>query len=253
MDLLRSCYSGRIQFVRGSPTTTAAARWYFAAPSALPFPHPHNFGSPTWDYYHPMPTPIGWDSTFRTRYYNGRRTNTSRGTTYAGPLDYFVNGAPGPAPLERGVNGTPVECLQPPFGLALGGASVPVVASKGGKLLGGQVVSSITPGIPCVACSGITPATLTVSLSGFVAPYTAFNGTFSLSQVSPCTWTFQISPSQLVEVQRLFGPDTWLLNTFDTLVSGAWQLATPDCVSPVSLPIVFSTMGGSATQFLSAP
>lgn len=121
MDLLRSCYSQNVMYFNGDPSQVTKCRWYFAARTAKPFPAPHAFGSPTWDTVHPTSTTLGWDATSSRSYYNGKRSNTSDGTSFAGPLDFFQNGADTLADLDRGVNGTPVVCLRSPVGVALGG------------------------------------------------------------------------------------------------------------------------------------
>lgn len=110
-------------FVKDDPTQKTKCRWYFASPTAIPFPVPHAFGSPTWDTEHPTPTSLGWDATSSRTYFNGKRSNTTRGQSFAGPLAYFQGGADDPSDLERGVNGTPVECLKRPFGIALSGSA----------------------------------------------------------------------------------------------------------------------------------
>lgn len=121
MDFLRSCYSQLVSYRKDDPSQQFIGQWYFCDPRALPFPGPHAFGSPTWDTEHPTETTLGWDATSFRFYYNGRRLNTSDGTKFAGPQDYFVNGQPDVPGLERGVNGTPVECLKRPLGKAIGG------------------------------------------------------------------------------------------------------------------------------------
>jgi hypothetical protein len=121
MDLLRSCSSQLIRFVKGDPTQTALATWYRCKPGAKAFPGIHSFGSPVWDQERNLETQIGFQATSARTYYDGRRKNTSDGTNFAGPAKFFVEGADSPALLLRGVNDTPSDCLRRPLGIAKGG------------------------------------------------------------------------------------------------------------------------------------
>lgn len=127
MDMGRSCYTRKMKFVRGDQSQTFLATWYFAAASAKPFPGFHLFSSAVWDIVHPTPVTLGDSENFQKKWSTGRRFNRSDGTTFAGPLEDFLEGAAAPGDLPRGTGGTPVVCLKDPFGLALGGEDVPVV------------------------------------------------------------------------------------------------------------------------------
>lgn len=136
MDYLRSCYKRRMRFVRGDPDTFAPVTWYFCAPTAVPFPGVHRFGSANWDSTRNLATDLGDDAQRRPTYYNGRILNRSDGKTFAGPRSAFESGASIIGELPRAVDGTPVECLQGPFGVMLGGSDIPVSPGKGGLRLG---------------------------------------------------------------------------------------------------------------------
>lgn len=144
MDLLRSCSKQLMMPVANSPLTKVLATWYRAAPTATVFPGEHSFGSPVWDSEHPTTTTLGFDANAPRIYYNGKRENASDGTRFAGPADYFVNGAPALALLPRGVNETPVECLLPPWGLVTGGQAIPVIAAAGGLRTGGSATAPVS-------------------------------------------------------------------------------------------------------------
>lgn len=139
MDLARSCYKRKMRWNRFDQNDVVMATWYFCKPGALPFPAPHRFPSSNWNTFHPESWPLGDSEQYPRTYFSGRRTNRSAGVSFAGPLEYFQEGQPGPLPpLQRGSDGTPVECLTPPFGLALGGQSLPVSLAEGGLALGGS-------------------------------------------------------------------------------------------------------------------
>lgn len=157
MDFLRSCSSQAISFVEHDPTQQALATWYVAAPTALVFPTEHAFGSPVWDTVHPTATTLGFDATTPRVYYNGRRTNASDGTTFAGTASFFQIGAPSRAPLERGVNETPVECLRAPFGIVTGGLCVPIVPAGGGLRTGGSCTAPVAVATTLRYWSWFTP------------------------------------------------------------------------------------------------
>ena len=122
-DFLRSCYSQNVMYDASDPTKKYKATWYFTKPGALPFPGLHSFGSPTWDWVHPFPTTIGFDASSPRSYYNGRRLNISDGNSFAGPMEYFLDGQSSASPLQRGDDGTPAACILRPAGFALGGIS----------------------------------------------------------------------------------------------------------------------------------
>jgi hypothetical protein len=170
MDLLRSGYKRDMRFVRDDPGPVVEAIWYRCAPSALPFPGPHRFGSGNWDTVHPSPSDLGDQDDLLRTYYNGRRLNSSDGRSFAGPLEFFQEGADGPALLPRGGDGfTPVECIRPPFGIVKGGLSVPTVGDLGGVIKSG---TSTTPANPLVCSTFTTTLTATVlSGTGTAAPF----------------------------------------------------------------------------------
>lgn len=235
MDFCRSGYTGFVQYVEGDPSAVTLARWYIAAPTATAFPVPHAFGSPIWDEVAYTPT-LGWITRPSKRnYYDGRRVNTSDGTRFAGPIEFFQRGAPGPGTLRRGVNGTPVECLTPPYGIALGGRAVPAHAVAGGVKLGGRAVPPPTPGFPCAYCGTYTPATCVVTISGASGPVAFLNGTWPCNQagiISPCLWPGTATPAGFVNVQRI-NASTWNVQCGDYLGNTAlYQAMVADCITP---------------------
>ena len=121
MDVLRSCYTRKMRYVKGDISKTFDATWYFAAETALPFPGFHLFSSAVWDTVHPTAVTLGDSESFSRRWYNGRRLNRSDGRSFAGPKECFLQGAPAPGDLDRAFDGTPVVCLKPPFGEMHGG------------------------------------------------------------------------------------------------------------------------------------
>lgn len=252
MDLLHSCYRQKISFLKGFPASQAIATWYFCSPNAHAFPEPHSFGSPTWDTDHPTITTLGFDATSSRTYTNGRRTNSSNGQSYAGPLIYFQEGAPARALLPRISNGTPVECVPPPWGLAGGGLLVPLRAGLGGKLAAGQLVAGVVPGMPCINCVGTTPATVRVVLSGFAGGHAFLNGTWTLPQINPCTWFHSFSAFQFIQLLRV-ATNHWQLDASDTFQQAQYELTTPDCVTSCVLPLSLSTIGGDPTAPLLIP
>lgn len=171
-----------MRFFANDPFHLVKATWYRCKPGAKVFPTWHTFTSENWDYSHPTFFPLGDDAFSKRVWYNGRRLNSSDGTTFAGPLEFFQTGAPAPGLLPRSTDGTPVVCLLPPFGKIKGGLCVPVSSGRGGKRKGGFVRQAITPGLPCGNCVGTTPSTCTVTGAGFPAPNAVFNGTFQLNQ-----------------------------------------------------------------------
>lgn len=250
MDFCRSGYTGSMRFVAGDSSIVRHVSWYRCAPTALPFPGPHAFGSQNWDTDKGDFYPIGDANDLPRSYYNGRRINASDGRSFAGPANFFLDGAPAPGAIPRGVDGTPVQCMQPPFGIAKGGLSVPVVPSIGGKLLGGTVVSSgPIPGTPCGNCSGITPAFPVVTIAGATGAETGFNGAWTCTQISACTWGFT-TPVGPILISRLFG-GTWSVNVSDFFpgtTNAFYTQSTSDCVTPLSVPFAFGTRNGLPTS-----
>lgn len=165
MDLSRVCYTRRLRFVNGDPSQVAVATWYRAAPTAEVFPVPHAFGSAIWDTVHKQFYPIGDDDTVRFKWYNGRRVNSSDGSTFAGPLSFFINGADAPAFLPRLVDGTPTECGSFPFGLLFGGSSVDCSAGNGGLLMGGICTGSSGGTVIIPECPNPISTSLTLIVS----------------------------------------------------------------------------------------
>ena len=178
MDLLRSCSTQNIRFVRGDLGAQVPATWYFCHPDALPFPVPHRFGSPVWDVERGEFSALGFNAQAARTYYNGRRLNSTTGNKFAGPIQFFQQGAPGPAALPRGSNGTPVECLSAPFGLLTGGLCSPVTPAVGGLLTGGSCFTTVNP----INCATISHAAVRVTISGATGAFSVHNGaTFSLA------------------------------------------------------------------------
>jgi len=245
MDFLRSCYKQNARFVEGDATRVAQLTWYFCKKTALPFPGVHAFGSSNWDAIHPTPTLLGFDATAKRTYYNGRALNSSRGTAFAGPQAYFVDGAPAPSTLSRGVLGTPTECLLPPFGLAKGGLCVPVNPARGGVFKSGKLISTITPGTPCVFCPGITPSRCIVTIAGCTGANTVWNGTWTAVQVIPCRWRFVQLAGHTLNVVR--GPGTWNVALFVNIVGNTSNYSSgfADCITPGPVAFVNQTGGGS--------
>lgn len=253
MDFLRSCYKQRLRYLANDPTQTEVGTWYFCRSSAKEFPYAHAFGSPTWDTFHPTPTVLGFSATSPRSYYNGRRLNNSDGTTFAGPASWFLHGAPLPVQLPRGADGTPIECLHPPFGLVGGGQVVPVVAVAGGKEAGGQLVQSVIPGVPCSNCGAVTPLTISVTLSGFAGVYSDYNGTFQLvQQSSPCTWFLALAGTHSISANRSPG-GVWSVALTGSIFVCIYSGTSPDCVNPATLNQTFSVAGGDPTCTITAP
>lgn len=253
MDLLRSCYKQRIRFVAGDLATQEVATWYFAAPTAKPFPFDHAFGSPTWDAEHPSFTDLGFNASAPRTYYNGRRLNRSDGTTFAGPASDFRFGAPGPNPLPRGTDETPRVCIPSPTGQMLGGLSVGVAAASGGLRTGGVCVPAMVPGVPCGNCPTVTPLTVTLTLSGFDPAHAWYNGTHTLvQQASPCNWLLT-GPGTL-SINLFRNPsNTWDLFLTGSAIASYYSGVIADCISPGTIAKVFSVIGGDPTVTLSVP
>lgn len=125
MDLLRSCYTQPMRYVADDPSITVPATWYFCKPGAKVFPLPHRYGSGVWDTKHPSPSILGFDDTQKRVYYQGDPLNSSDGTDYAGPAYAFMYGQQPSDTLARATDGTPLECLPPPYGAYGGGSSGP--------------------------------------------------------------------------------------------------------------------------------
>lgn len=171
MDVLRSCSRQKIRFVAGDLAAEEVATWYFAAPTAKAFPEPHAFSSPVWDTIHPMTTAIGFNANASRSYYNGKRTNSSKGQSYAGPLRFFQEGCDEPANLARAMNGTPLQCLDLPAGFWFGGQSVKSTLVSGGTLSGGV---GFTPSVP-LDCS-LVPVTIHCLVLTGTGPFATFVG-----------------------------------------------------------------------------
>ena len=252
MSFLRSCYRQRIMFVAGDPTQTTVATWYRCGPDAKVFPFLSAFGSPTWDTDHPTITEIGFDATTARPWYNGRRINSSLGQTYAGDRLDFLNGAAAPGHIPRAFDGTPVECLQPPFGLAGGGSGVPSNVARGGKVVTGSAGPSVMPGVPCSQCVGVTPLIFRLVLSGFTGANAPVNGTWTMTQnaFNPCAWGNFPTPFGLTVASTSFG---WLVDVVGIGGNALYSGSKVDCVTGVILPQTFSSIGGGATCQLLIP
>lgn len=168
-----------MRYVKGDTSYFFNAFWFFCKPTARAFPGVHRFGSANWDYKRGLPSPLGDDATNRQLYYNGRNLNRSDGTKFAGPQVYFEEGAPGPGTIPRGQDGTPIECLEPPFGKVGGGLCVDVNPGVGGKIGSGKLVTSQIP----LVCGDIP-------LTSVFADQTAGTGIFApfVGQTITMTW-----------------------------------------------------------------
>lgn len=113
MGFARSCYDRPMKFVVGDTSLYATVRWYFAKPTALPFPAMHRFGPAIWDTTRGLVTDLGDDATKKMVYSKGQNMNLSDGTSFAGPIEYFTHGAPAPGAIDRLPGGTPVQCVPP--------------------------------------------------------------------------------------------------------------------------------------------
>jgi len=240
MDLLRSCSKQRLRFIAGDPSFEAIGTWYFAKKSALPFPIPHSFGSPVWDTYHPMSTEIGFNADAPRVWFRGTQQNSSNGTQWAGDLDWFVLGAGAPENLPRGSNGTPVECLAPPFGIASGGEATDTGLSVGGVLSGG---ATFVPVVACSECTGPTPDSLTITLVGFTNGPTNATWTFIQDSVFPCQWNAGSAGISLT-LQRA-GGFFWNLLITDPVGGAGYQGGGVGCIGSFAMTKLFSTAGGN--------
>lgn len=252
--MLRSCYSQSMRYITGDAVTAVQGTWYFADLESKDFPGPHSFGSPTWDTVHPTPTVLGFDATAPRLYYRGNPLNSSDGTQFAGPKDYFLTGQPVAGGIRRGTTGTPAQCLMYPYGLQVAGWASSGIPAKGGKLAGGVAVRAIPPGVPCLACVGVTPLTVTVTLNGFAGIYLPFNGPHVLTQtVIPCRWTVALGGGLSLQMDR--GGLYWQLSCLTPLTSAQylWSVTPPDCVTPGVLIRAFTVIGGGVTCTVSMP
>jgi hypothetical protein len=255
MDFLRSCYSQRIRFVKDDVTKMAVATWYFCKDGSKPFPGDHAFGSPTWDSFHPTITTLGFDAVAARMWTNGRRINSSDGSKFAGPKEFFMSGADAQAPLPRVKNGTPLECVPGNPGLFKGGSVGPPVRGAGALLLGGKLVNGIIPAGPCPFCVGVTPLTITAHIMGMPPPFDFFNGDQQLTNlgvIQPCAWNKILSPGVGLSLTRSVpGWDLFLFTPTNTSEYGG--VFPANCIAPVTLPLIFSSMGAPPTQDISAP
>lgn len=149
MDLGRIGKTQRMRYVAGDPSQVVTAIWYRAKASATAFPVPHAFGNPDWYTDLPDNAPVGMIPQQKPLYYSGAPLNLSEGTTFAGNVEWFQQGAPAPGLLPRCGDGfTPVVCMPGPGGILAGGSAIPVGLATGGKVKSGQaVVPTVT--IPC--------------------------------------------------------------------------------------------------------
>ena len=247
MDLLRSCSKQKLRFIAGDLSQEEIGTWYFAKKTALPFPIPHSFGSPVWDTYHPMPTDIGFNAEAARSWYRGTPLNSSDGTKWAGDLAWFVNGADQAENLPRGSNGTPVECLAPPFGLASGGSCSDTGLSSGGIMSGGECKPGYLPGVPCTYCSTGTPSMVEVSLSGFSGAYAAYTGTHLVPQTAtPCEWFLALAGTLSIFVQRTAG-GVWSVTMTGSPLACIYVGSSSDCLALATLTLIGSTIGGDPT------
>jgi hypothetical protein len=172
MDVGRSCFRQALRFVRNDLGEQVYGTWFRAAPSAKQFPVPHRFGSPVWDLSRGEFSDLGFNAETPAAWVNGARLNSSDGTKWAGPLEYFVEGCPAPAQLPRGSNGTPVECLKAPFGLLTGGLSRQIFPVFGGLKTGGYVTPTTNP----INCATISHASVRAIISGATGVFSVHNG-----------------------------------------------------------------------------
>jgi hypothetical protein len=243
MDLIRSCYSQKVRYRSDDPTLETVCRWSFCVPGADAFPEPHAFGSDIWDSVHPTPTILGFDAEDKRKYYNGRPVNFTDGKSFAGPIDWFVDGQPDATVLPRGCGATPVECLRPPYGLAKSGLRVTAYPAIGGVYKGG---TRKTPAVACSSCPTTTPATLVVTLAGATGPQSVWNGTNTLDQqASPCFWRLELAPFNFIGGSRVF-PNIWLI-VFSVPAgnSATYQGPTADCAAAQVLPLTGQVGGGT--------
>lgn len=239
MDLLRSCSRQTMRYIAGQPAEQAIGTWYFAKKTALPFPIPHSFGSPVWDTFHPMPTDIGFNAEAARTWYRGTPLNSSDGTKWAGDLDWFVNGADQAENLPRGSNGTPVECLAPPFGIASGGTATDTGLSVGGLLSGGK---TFIPAVACSECTGPTPEILSITLTGFTNGPTNATWVFTQDPVFSCLWTAG-SGGVALSLSRA-GGFFWNLTITDGVGAALYQGGGGGCIGSFSMAKLVSTNGG---------
>lgn len=220
-----------MRFFANDPFHLVKATWYRCKPGAKVFPTWHTFTSENWDYSHPSFFPLGDDAFSKRVWYNGRRLNSSDGTTFAGPLEFFQTGAPAPGLLPRSNDGTPVVCLRAPFGTIASGLCVPVRGNRGSTRGGGFFATTVTPGLPCLNCVGTTPASPVITVAGafgFAAP---LNGTWTLIQITPCQWQRIVAPGVVITMARAVG-NQWLPTlgiAFNP--SGFYSSITSDCVT----------------------
>lgn len=228
-----------MRFVKDDVDVFAPVTWFFAADGAKPFPGLHRFGSANWDSTRNEVSDLGDDATVPKTYANGRRLNRSDGRKFAGPILYFLEGAPGEGTIPRGADGTPVECLVPPFGIALGARAVPVIPVRAPFLLGG---SGYAPAVPCSECFGPTPAHVSITLSGFTTP--SLNQLWNLVQdpLSPCQWTAS-SGGNTLTLSRA-GGFFWPLTISDGVGGATYQGSGASCIGSFSMSQLASTIGG---------
>jgi len=233
MDFLRSCYQQKIKFLRDDPMQEENAVWYFASKTAKPFPCLHPFGSPTWDIIHPTHASLGFKEESPRRYYNGRPLNSSRGERFAGLAASFEKGAVSPASLPRALNGTPVECLRPPFGLAL--------SAVGRDVLGTVTSLSLSARSVCgpIVCADV-PATLEADITAATGPWDVHIGSTISLTLAFGVWSGEI------------GVDEARIRLEATCSSGVWSIVAllgfQSASSPanrVCVPVNFSpTLNG---------
>lgn len=238
MDFARSCQRRRMKFSVGGFHATAT--WFFCHPDAKPFPYEHTFSLGNWDIVHPTPTTLGDDATQKRVWYNGRRLNRSTGQTFAGPLEFFQHGCPGPGAIPRAFDGTPIECLSAPFGKAGGGFCLPTMPAVGGKRVSGGSSPSVTPGMPCANCSSITPAIPVVTIAGAAGFAAGLNGTWTLTQQpAGCTWQRVLGFAGSIVLNRFPGGNWQVALGVPFNPSAGYSNVTADCVTPTVIPQVF--------------
>lgn len=253
MDISRSCFRQALRFVRNDLGEQVYGTWYRAAPTALPFPIPHRFGSPVWDNERGEFSDLGFNAQTPAAWVDGRRLNSSDGTKFAGPLEYFVEGCPAPAQLPRGTNGTPVECLRPPFGLMTGGTATQITPAAGGLRTGGSTTPSYTPGANCANCPGDAPLTITVTSSGFTGAYVDYNGSFQLVQTaSPCVWFLALAGTHALTLTRLPG-NIWRLEFAGSITITQYSATVPNCLTAAVLYRDFTGTPCDTTVTISIP
>lgn len=117
MDLLRSCYSTKMQ-VTPDPADVVDVDWFFTDADALPFTH--TFGSDVWNDDHCGYVGVGEVYLAPRVYRRGTRVGDGAGTASCNTAQEWLEGLAGPgSPAVLDVYGTPLCCprIVPPAGM----------------------------------------------------------------------------------------------------------------------------------------